>query len=138
MLSRIALATAAVAALLSSVRADDDFHGEDTHRYKYVALFSIDGLHGSDVGKYVALKPKSTLAQLLETGYEYTNAFCPGPSDSFPGTLAPVTGALPRTTGVWYDDIWDRSVWPVGSDCSGAPGAEGKFFVPRIGCRLSG
>lgn len=29
-------------------------------RYKYVATFSIDGLHGSDVEKYVALRPKST------------------------------------------------------------------------------
>jgi hypothetical protein len=36
--------------------------------YKYVAVFSVDGLHGSDVPKYVALRPKSTIATLLKTG----------------------------------------------------------------------
>lgn len=35
------------------------------------------------------------------------------------------TGASPRTTGVWYDDIWDRSYFEVGKDCKGSPGAEG-------------
>ncbi|KAI9768288.1 MAG: hypothetical protein M1839_004152 [Geoglossum umbratile] len=112
MLSRIGLVAAVVAALLGPVRADND----DDHRYKYVALFSIDGLHGSDVEKYVAMRPGSTIASLLKTGYEYTNAYCPGPSDSFPGTLAQVTGATPRTTGVWYDDIWDRIAYDESID----------------------
>lgn len=43
--------------------------------YKHVAAFSIDGFHSSDVDKYVALRPGSTIAKLLATGYEYTNAF---------------------------------------------------------------
>lgn len=97
--------------------------------YKYVAIFSVDGFHSSDVGKYVSLRPQSTIAQLLETGYEYTNAFTSGPSDSFPGTLNQFTGASPRTTGIWYDDIWDRSYYPPFSTnmthCEGPPGAEG-------------
>lgn len=46
--------------------------------YKYVIALSVDGLHGSDVGKYVALKPKSTIASLLSTGYEYQNALTSG------------------------------------------------------------
>ncbi len=98
-------------------------------KYEYVAVFSIDGFHSSDVGKYVALRPKSTIAQLLETGYEYTNAFTSAPSDSFPGTVAAFTGASPRTSGVWYDDIYDRSSYPPfsknGTHCEGPPGAEG-------------
>ena len=44
-------------------------------KYKYVLTFSVDGLHSSDIGKYVAVRPKSTIASLLETGYEYSNAF---------------------------------------------------------------
>ncbi|KAH0542755.1 hypothetical protein FGG08_002894 [Glutinoglossum americanum] len=130
MLSRLALVITVVAALTGPIKAGNDDgdghggdHGED-QKHKYVAVFSIDGFHGSDVEKYVALRPKSTIAELLETGHEYTNAFCPGPSDSFPGTLALFTGAFPRTTGVWYDDIWDRSLYPIGSNCSGPPGAE--------------
>jgi hypothetical protein len=44
-------------------------------KYKYVLAFSVDGFHSSDIGKYVALRPKSTIASLLETGYEYSDAF---------------------------------------------------------------
>lgn len=93
--------------------------------YKHVALFSIDGMHGSDVAKYVAKRPHSTIAKLVATGYEYTNAFTSAPSDSFPGTMNFMTGASPRTTGVWYDDTYDREFFAPGSNCTGPPGAEG-------------
>lgn len=93
--------------------------------FKHIAVFSIDGLHGSDVGKYVAARPQSTIAKLLQTGYEYTDARTSGPSDSFPGILNQYTGASPRTTGVWYDDTFDRTFFAPGSNCSGPPGAEG-------------
>lgn len=39
--------------------------------YKHVAMFSVDGLHPSDVAKYVALRPQSTIANLLKTAYDY-------------------------------------------------------------------
>lgn len=97
--------------------------------YKHVAAFSVDGFHSSDVEKYVAARPNSTIAKLLHTGFEFTNAFTSAPSDSFPGTLAQYTGASPRTHGVWYDDIFDRSVFPKGSDCTGPLGAEGAFIL---------
>lgn len=109
-------------------RKDDDY-AERKPEYKYVALFSVDGLHASDVGKYVALRPKSTIAQLLETGYEYTDAFTSAPSDSFPGSMFQFTGASPKTTGVWYDDAYDRTFYASfsqsGTHCAGPPGAEG-------------
>ncbi|KAF8532740.1 type I phosphodiesterase/nucleotide pyrophosphatase [Gautieria morchelliformis] len=95
--------------------------------YKHIAYFSIDGFHGSDVEKYVAVRPNSTIASLLSTGFEYTNAFTSAPSDSFPGTINQFTGASPRTTGVWYDDVWDRAFFPAGSNCTGPPGAEVQF-----------
>ena len=43
--------------------------------YKHVVVISVDGLHGSDVEKYLAVRPNSTFATLLETGYEYTDAY---------------------------------------------------------------
>lgn len=91
--------------------------------FEHVAVFSVDGLHNSDLDKYLELGP-SNISQLLSTGYRYTNANTSWPSDSFPGTLAQFTGSSPRTHGVWYDDTWDRLLYPPGSNCSGAPGAE--------------
>ena len=68
--------------------------------YKHVVTFSVDGLHGSDVEKYVALRPASTIATLLKTAYEYTDCYTSAPSDSYPGVAAFVTGSSPRTTGI--------------------------------------
>ena len=44
------------------------------------------------------------------------------PSDSFPGTTALYTGATPRTSGIWYDDTWDRELYSFASNCTGRPG----------------
>lgn len=41
--------------------------------------------------------------------------------------LALVTGGTPRSTGVFYDDSYDRTYFAPGSDCTGAPGAEVAF-----------
>jgi len=105
-----------------------------TKRYKYVATFSVDGLHGSDVEKYVAVRPQSTIAGMLEHAYLYSNAYTSAPSDSFPGSLNQFTGAHPRTTGVWYDDTYDRTFYPpfstTGTNCAGPAGAEGfQYFL---------
>jgi predicted AlkP superfamily pyrophosphatase or phosphodiesterase len=64
--------------------------------YKHVVTFSVDGLHGSDVEKYVALRPASTIATLLKTAYENTDCYASAPSDSYPGVAAFVTGSNPR------------------------------------------
>jgi hypothetical protein len=115
--------------ILTAIAASTTFaaaaptHNEEL--YKHVIAISVDGLHSSDIGKYVAARPKSTIGKLLQTGYEYTDAYTSAPSDSFPGTLAQYCGAGPATTGVWYDDTWDRSIWAPGSNCEGPPGAEG-------------
>lgn len=93
-----------------------------TSPYKHVAVFSVDGLHASDLDKYVALRPKSNISALLKTGYQYSGAYTSAPSDSFPGTVSQFTGASPRTTGVWYDDIWNRNIFAPGSNCTGTPG----------------
>ena len=93
-----------------------------TGPFRHVAVFSVDGLHASDIDKYVALRPESNISALLKTGYQYSGAYTSAPSDSFPGTVAQFTGATPRTTGVWYDDIWNRNIFAPGSNCTGTPG----------------
>jgi predicted AlkP superfamily pyrophosphatase or phosphodiesterase len=100
----------------------------DSPTYKHVAFFSVDGLHNSDIDTFLA-KGKSNISTMLQNGYRYTNAFTSFPSDSFPGTLALITGALPVEHGVWYDDIWDRSLFPPESDCKGLAGAEGTNYI---------
>ncbi|MEO5807632.1 alkaline phosphatase family protein [Devosia sp.] len=92
--------------------------------YAHVMLISIDGMHAIDLANYVATHQTSTLAALAKTAVQYPNALSPAPSDSFPGMLALVTGGTPRSTGVFYDDSYDRTYFAPGSDCSGAPGAE--------------
>ncbi len=89
---------------------------------KHVLYLSVDGLHQSDLTRYIADNPSSTLARLTAHGTEYTNASTSKPSDSFPGTLAPFTGATPKTTGVYYDASYDRTLFAPGSNCTGTPG----------------
>ena len=100
--------------------------------FKHVAVFSIDGFHASDLDKYVALRPNSNISTLLKTGYEYAGAYTSAPSDSFPGTVAQFTGATPRTTGVWYDDIWNRNIFAPGSNCTGPPGYDSMCLTASI------
>ncbi|QPC93548.1 alkaline phosphatase family protein [Mesorhizobium sp. INR15] len=95
--------------------------------YKHVLLVSVDGLHALDLANYVAANPASSLAALAHSGIFYPNAFTGTPSDSFPGLVAQVTGGTPMSTGVFYDDSYDRTYFEPGSDCKGMPGAEVAF-----------
>src|SRR5262249_51850628 len=63
-----------------------------------------------------------TFAKLTGSGIRYPNAMTTGPSDSFPGLLAPVTGGTSKLTGVFYDNSFDRSMFAPGSACTGSPG----------------
>jgi type I phosphodiesterase/nucleotide pyrophosphatase len=83
-----------------------------------VLLISIDGMHAIDLTNCVQAATCPTLAALSSTGVTYTNALTTSPSDSFPGMVAQVTGGLPQTTGIWYDDHWRRDLSPAGSNCS--------------------
>ncbi|HEX4475036.1 MAG TPA: alkaline phosphatase family protein [Polyangiaceae bacterium] len=95
---------------------------------RHVVLISVDGLHTSDAARWIAAHPDSTLAELAHDGVEYTDAHTPTPSDSFPGLVALVTGGTPKTTGVYYDDSYDRTLFPPGSACQGKPGTEATYF----------
>lgn len=89
-----------------------------------VLLISVDGMHQVDLQKWIDGNPTSALAALAKAGIVYSNARTTTPSDSFPGLLALVTGGTPKSTGVYYDDSYDRTMYPPGSDCSGTAGSE--------------
>jgi hypothetical protein len=101
---------------------------------QHVLLISVDGLHQSDLSRYVQQHPSSALARLTRGGYEFTGAQTPFPSDSFPGMVAQVTGGNPSSTGVYYDDSFNHALLPAGTTQSAcrsgtvAPGAEVTYF----------
>lgn len=89
-----------------------------------VLLLSIDGMHAVDFYKWVANNPPSNIGMLYVHGIDYPNAMASTPSGGFPGMLALTTGGSPKTTGVYDEDSYDRTLYPPGSDCSGMAGTE--------------
>jgi hypothetical protein len=101
----------------------DDAIAETGHQVRHVLLISIDGLHALDLANYVTSHSDSTLAELSHNGITYTNDSTSSPSDSFPGLAALVTGGSPTTTGLWYDDTYNRALSPpMHNDGLGNPG----------------
>src|SRR5262245_46887932 len=86
--------------------------------FDHVLLLSIDGLRAQDLSRYSRFNPDSALAQLTHLDITYTDASTSRPSDSFPGLLSMVTGGSPHSTGVFYDDSYDRNLSAPGSNCS--------------------
>lgn len=97
---------------------------QQTPTVSRVLLVSIDGFHAIDLDNCVAAGTCPTLAQLSKSGVTYTNASSAKPSDSYPGLMAIATGGSPISTGIWYDNLYDRSYFPPGTTvCTGTPGA---------------
>ncbi len=121
--SALILSAALLAAAAASPAMADD-GGNDDHgsqHSKHVLLLSVDGLHQKDLDWYVRAHPTSALARLVARGTSYTHAQTPVPSDSFPGLVGQVTGGNPGTTGVYYDDTYNRAVFPAGTtNCAAA------------------
>ena len=101
--------------------AENDRGGGQEEGIHHVLLVSVDGLHAVDLANYIKAHPNSALAQLSRHGITYPQASCSKPSDSFPGLLAMVTGGSPGTTGVYYDDSYDRLLLPPLIDGDGNP-----------------
>jgi len=80
--------------------------------YEHVLLISVDGMHAIDLANWIQNHPDSNFAKLAATGVIYPNAFTTAPSDSYPGMIAQVTGASPKTGGLFYDDSYDRTEYP--------------------------
>ena len=87
-------------------------------RVQRVLLISIDGFHAVDLANYVKRRPTSALARLSSHSVTYTNAYSSFPSNSWPGLTALITGGTPISTGVLFENNYDRSLSPPGSDCS--------------------
>jgi hypothetical protein len=108
-----------LSALLSvSAVAQDHDKDWDRGQIKHVLLISIDGMHAVDfkncmegIAGVNGGKPYCpNLSEFGSTGVNYVAASTSKPSDSFPGLMTIVSGATPRTMGVYYDVAYDRSL----------------------------
>jgi hypothetical protein len=85
---------------------------------KHVLLLSIDGMHAVDLynctegiaGVNGGDPYCPNMAALSQTGINYVATSSSKPSDSFPGLAALVTGGSPKSTGLYYDVAYDRSL----------------------------
>ncbi|MDF5739303.1 MULTISPECIES: alkaline phosphatase family protein [unclassified Nostoc] len=116
------------------VRIADNWKKDDKPFYKHpgkfksVLLLSIDGLRQADLEDPKLQLYLPNINSLRQTGISYTNAFTSTPSDSFPGALNYLTGASPKTTGVYYDDTYSRIL----SDKPGDPAGIEVEFAENI------
>jgi hypothetical protein len=87
-------------------------------KIKHVLLISIDGMHAVDyyncahgiAGVNDGNPYCPNLVALGQTGVNYVAAVSSKPSDSFPGMTALISGGSPKTTGIYYDVAYDRSL----------------------------
>jgi hypothetical protein len=85
---------------------------------KHVVMLSIDGMHAVDfyncahgiAGVNGGDPYCPNMAALSQTGINYVGTISSRPSDSFPGLAALVTGGSPKSTGLYYDVAYDRSL----------------------------
>jgi hypothetical protein len=127
-----AVLSAAALLLSTSAIAQDRGRDRDWDRsqIRHVLLISIDGMHAVDflncahgiAGVNSGTPYCPNLAALGATGVNYVNASTSKPSDSFPGLMTLVSGATPRTLGVYYDVAYDRSLdGPMTATGNGSP-----------------
>jgi hypothetical protein len=119
---RLCAGVSAVALLLTALSslAEEPRKDRNPGAIQHVLLISIDGMHAVDFAN--CSRGISTinsgapycpaLASLARHGINYLQAYTPRPSDSFPGLTAIVTGANPRTSGMYYDVSYDRKLSP--------------------------
>jgi hypothetical protein len=108
----------AAACLIIGASAQGGDGGWGDSSIKHVLLISIDGMHAIDfkncaegIAGVNDGKPYCpNLTELSKNGVNYVAASTSKPSDSFPGLMSIVTGATPRTMGVYYDVAYDRSL----------------------------
>ncbi len=87
-------------------------------KIKHVLLLSIDGMHAVDfyncshgiAGANSGNPYCPNLTSLSQTAINYVNTESSKPSDSFPGMAALASGGTPKTTGLYYDVAYDRSL----------------------------
>jgi hypothetical protein len=111
-----AVAAATLASSAQCLAQDESKVG--TEKIKHVLLISIDGMHAVDfyncshgiAGANGGDPYCPNLTALSQTAIDYVAASSSKPSDSFPGLAALVTGGTPKSTGLYYDVAYDRSL----------------------------
>ncbi|MGB7284581.1 MAG: alkaline phosphatase family protein [Candidatus Acidiferrum sp.] len=115
----IVAAVAAAVILVSWTRGTAaDAYKIGSKQIKHVLLLSIDGMHAVDfyncahgiAGANGGDPYCPNMAALSRTGINYVGVASSRPSDSFPGIAALVTGGTPKSTGLYYDVAYDRSL----------------------------
>lgn len=109
---------AALALALSAQVVTAETNSVGSGKIKHVLLLSIDGMHAIDFyncangihgvnggGPYCP-----NMAALSPTMINYVNVTSSRPSDSFPGMAALASGGTPKSTGLYYDVAYDRSL----------------------------
>jgi hypothetical protein len=113
------LAGAGVLALASSMHSmAADTNKVGSGKIKHVVLISIDGMHAVDfyncshgIATVNGGEPYCpNLAALGQTAINYAAAISSKPSDSAPAMAAVVSGGTPKSTGIYYDVAYDRSL----------------------------
>ena len=116
--SLVMLFLASLVVVSASAQDRDRDKDWDRSPIRHVLLISVDGMHAVDFlncAKGLATVNNGApycpnIAGLATTGVNYTAASTSKPSDSFPGLMSIVSGATPRTMGVYYDVAYDRSL----------------------------
>jgi hypothetical protein len=117
--NRVVLAVVVALTLVLSTRgiaADKNTVGSGN--IKHVLLLSIDGMHAVDfyncshgiAGVNGGNPYCPNMAAVSQTAINYVNTESSKPSDSFPGMAALASGGTPKTTGLYYDVAYDRSL----------------------------
>jgi hypothetical protein len=117
-LNRLALAAAAAALTASTLGIAADRSAAGSVNIKHVLLLSIDGMHAVDfyncangiAGVNGGQPYCPNLAALSPTTINFVNVTSSRPSDSFPGLTALIAGGTPKSTGIYYDVAYDRSL----------------------------
>jgi hypothetical protein len=117
------------AALLASTILGSTLVTNGAHAtvFDHVLVLSIDGLHQADLTDPATRQYLPNILALAGSGVSYTAVTGTRPSDSFPGTAALLTGASPRSTGVFYDDAYARNLTAPGGNASTPRGTEVQF-----------
>ena len=109
---------AAMVLLTASYATAAQTNAPGSGKIQHVLLLSIDGMHAADFYNCVnGIQGANggnpycpNMAALLATGINYVNASSSKPSDSFPGMAALASGGTPKSTGLYYDVAYDRSL----------------------------
>jgi hypothetical protein len=114
----VPLAALAIAMAWSTHAVAGETNNASSGKIKHVLLLSIDGMHAVDfyncangiAGVNGGEPYCPNMAALSSTAINYVNVTSSRPSDSFPGMSALITGGTPKTTGIYYDIAYDRSL----------------------------